>query len=132
VCGVRSSVGAVVALCRHGPVALGGADTSRWRLIAAIAVAAVLLAGLLSLGQSDRYTARADLRFGRTTNADAIIAGGTTDTERSPSGSRDEPRSRVARHGSPSASHGSSLASRPASSRIRSQSKPRASRTWSP
>jgi capsular polysaccharide biosynthesis protein len=71
-------VGADVGLCRHG--ALAGADASRWRLIAAIALAAALLAGLLSLGQSDGYTASADLRFGRTTNADAIIAGGTTDT----------------------------------------------------
>jgi Mrp family chromosome partitioning ATPase/capsular polysaccharide biosynthesis protein len=54
------------------------------RLIAAIvAVAAVFAAGL-SLTQSDRYQASADLLFGRTTNADAIIAGGTTDTGRLP------------------------------------------------
>jgi Mrp family chromosome partitioning ATPase len=53
---------------------------ARWRLIAAIILAAAVLAGLLSFAQSDRYQASADLLFGRTTNADAIIAGGTTDT----------------------------------------------------
>jgi Mrp family chromosome partitioning ATPase len=53
---------------------------ARWRLITAIMLAAAVLAGLLSLAQPDRYKASADLLFGRTTNADAIIAGGTTDT----------------------------------------------------
>ena len=53
---------------------------ARWRLIAAIMLAAAVLAGLLSLAQSDRYKASADLLFGRTTAAEAIIAGGTTDT----------------------------------------------------
>jgi Mrp family chromosome partitioning ATPase len=57
---------------------------ARWRLIAAIVLAAVVLAALLSLAQPDRYTASADLLFGRTTNADAIIAGGTTDTAELP------------------------------------------------
>ena len=52
----------------------------RRRLIAVIVLTAVLLALVLSLAQSDRYTASADLLFGRTTNADAIVAGGTTDT----------------------------------------------------
>jgi Mrp family chromosome partitioning ATPase len=53
---------------------------ARWRLIAAIMVVAAVLAGLLSLAQPDRYKASADLLFGRTTNADAIISGGATDT----------------------------------------------------
>jgi Mrp family chromosome partitioning ATPase len=53
---------------------------ARWRLIAAIVLGAVALTALLSLMQSDRYTASADLLFGRPTNADAIIAGGATDT----------------------------------------------------
>ena len=53
---------------------------ARWRLIAAIVLGAMALAALLSLVQSDRYTASADLLFGRSTNADAIIAGGATDT----------------------------------------------------
>ncbi|HEY6692623.1 MAG TPA: division plane positioning ATPase MipZ [Solirubrobacteraceae bacterium] len=53
---------------------------ARWRLLAAIMLAAAVLAGLLSLAQSDRYKASADLLFGRTTTAETIIAGGTTDT----------------------------------------------------
>jgi Mrp family chromosome partitioning ATPase len=53
---------------------------ARWRLIAAIVLGAMALAAVLSLMQSDRYTASADLLFGRPTNADAIIAGGSTDT----------------------------------------------------
>src|SRR5215218_8670026 len=53
---------------------------ARWRLIAAIVLAAFVLAALLSLAQPDTYEASADLLFGRATNADAIIAGGTTDT----------------------------------------------------
>jgi Mrp family chromosome partitioning ATPase len=51
----------------------------RW-LIAGIVAAAVLLAFGWSLTQPSRYTANADLLFGRTTNADAIITGGATDT----------------------------------------------------
>ena len=53
---------------------------ARWRLMAAITGAAMLLALVFSLAQPDRYEASADLLFGRTTNADAIIAGGATDT----------------------------------------------------
>lgn len=52
----------------------------RWRLIAATVLGAFILAVVLSLAQSDRYTASADLLFGRTTNADAIVAGTATDT----------------------------------------------------
>jgi Mrp family chromosome partitioning ATPase len=52
----------------------------RWRLIAATVLGAFMLAVVLSLAQSDRYTASADLLFGRTTNADAIVAGTATDT----------------------------------------------------
>jgi Mrp family chromosome partitioning ATPase len=55
----------------------------RW-LIAAIVVAAVVLAFAASLAQPNRYQASADLLFGRTTNADAIIAGGATDTSATP------------------------------------------------
>jgi polysaccharide biosynthesis transport protein len=51
---------------------------ARWLLIAAIVVAAVILAFVGSLAQPSRYQASADLLFGRTTNADAIIAGGAT------------------------------------------------------
>jgi Mrp family chromosome partitioning ATPase len=57
---------------------------ARWRLIAVILLSAVLLAIALSLAQPDRYQASADLLFGRTTNADAIVAGGTTDTREIP------------------------------------------------
>jgi Mrp family chromosome partitioning ATPase len=53
---------------------------ARRRLIAVIVLTAVLIAVALSLAQSDRHKASADLLFGRATNADAIIAGGTTDT----------------------------------------------------
>jgi Mrp family chromosome partitioning ATPase len=52
----------------------------RWRLIAATVLGAFMLAVVLSLAQSDRYRASADLLFGRTTNADAIVAGTATDT----------------------------------------------------
>jgi non-specific protein-tyrosine kinase len=55
----------------------------RW-LIAAIAIAAAMLALLVSLAQPSRYTADADLLFGQTTNADAIISGGTTATADTP------------------------------------------------
>ena len=51
----------------------------RW-LITAIVVSAAGLALVWSLSQSSRYTASADLLFGHTTSADAIITGGATDT----------------------------------------------------
>ncbi|MGZ6679830.1 MAG: nucleotide-binding protein [Solirubrobacteraceae bacterium] len=51
----------------------------RW-LIAGIVVAAASLALVASLLQSSRYRAGADLLFGQTTNADAIVTGATTDT----------------------------------------------------
>jgi hypothetical protein len=51
----------------------------RW-LIVGIVVAAAALALAGSLFQSSRYRAGADLLFGRTTNVDAIIAAGSTDT----------------------------------------------------
>jgi Mrp family chromosome partitioning ATPase len=53
---------------------------ARWRLIVAIVVGAFTLAVVLSLAQPDRYRASADLLFGRTTNADAIVVGAATDT----------------------------------------------------
>ena len=53
---------------------------SRAWLIAGIVAAAVLLALVASLTQADRYRATADLLFGRTSTADAIVAGGTTDS----------------------------------------------------
>ena len=49
-------------------------------LIAGIVGAALLLALVASLAQPSRYRATADLLFGRTSTADAIVAGGTTDT----------------------------------------------------
>ncbi|MEN3279927.1 MAG: tyrosine-protein kinase [Solirubrobacteraceae bacterium] len=55
----------------------------KW-LIAAIVVAAAALALAASLTQSSRYQASADLIFGRTTNADAIITGGATDVAEDP------------------------------------------------
>jgi Mrp family chromosome partitioning ATPase/capsular polysaccharide biosynthesis protein len=51
----------------------------RW-LIAAIVGAAFLLALVGSLLQPSRYEASANLLFGRTSTADAIVAGGVTDT----------------------------------------------------
>jgi len=57
---------------------------SRWWLIAAAALAAALLALVVSLGQPNRYTATADLLFGRTTSADSLVAGGTGDTSSAP------------------------------------------------
>jgi Mrp family chromosome partitioning ATPase/LPS O-antigen subunit length determinant protein (WzzB/FepE family) len=53
---------------------------SRAWLIAGIVAAAVLLALVASLTQADRYRATADLLFGRTSTADAIVAGGAADT----------------------------------------------------
>jgi Mrp family chromosome partitioning ATPase len=65
------------------PRFLGIVRARRW-LIAGIVVAAAGLALVASLAQSSRYQADADLLFGRTTNADAIIAGGATDTGETP------------------------------------------------
>ena len=55
----------------------------RW-LIVGIVVAAAALALVVSLSQSSRYRAGADLLFGRTTNVDAIIAAGSTDSDVEP------------------------------------------------
>jgi Mrp family chromosome partitioning ATPase len=52
---------------------------ARSGLIAGIVGAAFLLALVASLLQPSRYEATADLLFGRTSTADAIIAGGVTD-----------------------------------------------------
>jgi Mrp family chromosome partitioning ATPase/HAMP domain-containing protein len=57
---------------------------ARRGLIASVVVGAVALAVGVSLAQPDRYTAKADLLFGRTTNADAIIAGAPTETTQLP------------------------------------------------
>jgi Mrp family chromosome partitioning ATPase len=51
----------------------------RW-LIAGIVVCATGLALVWSLSQSSRYTANADLLFGHSTSADAVITGGATGT----------------------------------------------------
>jgi Mrp family chromosome partitioning ATPase len=53
---------------------------ARLWLVAGIVAAAAVLAFVISLLQPDRYEATAYLLFGRTTNADAIVTGGTTDT----------------------------------------------------
>jgi Mrp family chromosome partitioning ATPase len=53
--------------------------TRAW-LIGAIVGGAFLLALVVSLLQPSRYEATADLLFGRTSTADAIVAGGITDT----------------------------------------------------
>lgn len=53
---------------------------TRVRLIAAIVGAAFLLALIVSLLQPSRYEATADLLFGRSSTADAIVAGGITET----------------------------------------------------
>ena len=55
----------------------------KW-LIAAIIVGAAALAFVASATQSDRYKASAELQFGRTTNADAIISGGAADITEDP------------------------------------------------
>jgi Mrp family chromosome partitioning ATPase len=65
------------------PRFLGLVRARKW-LIAAIVIAAGALALVASLTQSDRYQASADLIFGRTTNADAIITGGATDVAEDP------------------------------------------------
>lgn len=57
---------------------------ARRRLIAAIVGAAFLLALAASALQGSRYEARAKLLFGRTSSADAIVAGGVTDTREVP------------------------------------------------
>jgi Mrp family chromosome partitioning ATPase len=51
----------------------------RW-LIVGIVVCAAGLTLVWSLSQPSRYTASADLLFGHTTSADAVITGGATDT----------------------------------------------------
>jgi tyrosine-protein kinase len=51
----------------------------RWLIIGIVAAAAILAFGY-SLSQPSRYKANADLLFGQTTNADAIITGGAADT----------------------------------------------------
>ena len=56
------------------PRFLGIVRARKW-LIAAIVVGAGALALAASLTQSDRYRASADLVFGKTTNADAIVSG---------------------------------------------------------
>jgi len=53
--------------------------SARRRLIAGIVIAAAVLAFGWSLAQPKRYAGSADLLFGRTTNADAIITGGAPD-----------------------------------------------------
>jgi Mrp family chromosome partitioning ATPase len=50
----------------------------RWLIVGVVAAAAILAFGW-SLTQPSRYTANADLLFGRTTNTDAIITGGAPD-----------------------------------------------------
>jgi Mrp family chromosome partitioning ATPase len=65
------------------PRFLGIVRARKW-LIAAIVVAAGALALAASLTQSDRYRASADLVFGKTTNADAIVSGTTADTAEDP------------------------------------------------
>jgi capsular polysaccharide biosynthesis protein/Mrp family chromosome partitioning ATPase len=55
---------------------LGALRARRW-LIAGIVGTAMIFALLASLAQSSRYQARAELLFGRTAAADAIVAGGT-------------------------------------------------------
>jgi Mrp family chromosome partitioning ATPase/LPS O-antigen subunit length determinant protein (WzzB/FepE family) len=64
------------------PRFLGLLRARKW-LIAAIVIAAAALAFGASLTQSDRYQASADLVFGKTTNADAIVSG-TADTATDP------------------------------------------------
>jgi Mrp family chromosome partitioning ATPase len=65
------------------PRFLGLVRARKW-LIAAIVIAAGALALAASLAQSDRYQASADLVFGKTTNADAIVSGSTADTAEDP------------------------------------------------
>jgi Mrp family chromosome partitioning ATPase/multisubunit Na+/H+ antiporter MnhB subunit len=62
---------------------LGVLRARRW-LIAGVVGSAVVLALLMSLAQPSRYQASAELLFGRTTSADAIVAGSTTATGGTP------------------------------------------------
>ena len=57
---------------------------ARRRLIVGMVVVATVLALVGSLVQPSRYEASADLLFGRTTNSDAIVAKGPTDTTVAP------------------------------------------------
>jgi Mrp family chromosome partitioning ATPase len=65
------------------PRFLGLVRARKW-LIAAIVVGAAALAFVASATQSNRYQASADLQFGRTTNADAVITGGAADPTEDP------------------------------------------------
>jgi Mrp family chromosome partitioning ATPase len=65
------------------PRFLGLVRARKW-LIAAIVVGAAALAFVASATQSNRYRASAELQFGRTTNADAIITGGAADVTEDP------------------------------------------------
>jgi Mrp family chromosome partitioning ATPase len=65
------------------PRFLGLLRARKW-LIAAIVVGAAALAFVASATQSNRYKASAELQFGRTTNADAIITGGAADVTEDP------------------------------------------------
>jgi Mrp family chromosome partitioning ATPase len=65
------------------PRFLGLLRARKW-LIGAIVVGAAALAFVASATQSNRYTASAELQFGRTTNADAIITGGAADVAEDP------------------------------------------------
>ena len=65
------------------PRFLGLVRARKW-LIAAIVVGAAALAFVASATQSNRYQASAELQFGRTTNADAIISGGAADVTEDP------------------------------------------------
>jgi Mrp family chromosome partitioning ATPase len=65
------------------PRFLGLVRARKW-LIAAIVVGAAALAFVASATQSNRYQASAELQFGRTTNADAIISGGAVDVTEDP------------------------------------------------
>jgi Mrp family chromosome partitioning ATPase len=62
---------------------LGVLRARRW-LIAGVVGSAVMLALLTSLTQASRYQASAELLFGRTTSADAIVAGGAAATGGAP------------------------------------------------
>jgi Mrp family chromosome partitioning ATPase len=65
------------------PRLLAIARARRWLFVGMVVVATVLaLVGSLAL--PSRYEASADLLFGRTTNSDAIVAEGTTDTTVAP------------------------------------------------
>jgi Mrp family chromosome partitioning ATPase len=65
------------------PRFLGLVRAKRW-LIVGIVVSAAVLALAWSLTQPSRYTASADLLYGQTTTADAIITGAASDTGGAP------------------------------------------------